>query len=114
MHLASTQQTPLQTLHGDAPRKLGERDRIEMLLSQGSWGPPIIARHPVFTVSPLSASPQTNHDAPLLHTMYVDKVLSGVKAVQTLSHLNRAHPQEARHLHTGLLKRCRHDPEHLR
>ncbi len=29
---------------------------------------------------------------PLLHTMYVDKPLSGVKAVQTLSRLNRAHP----------------------
>jgi type I restriction enzyme R subunit len=29
-----------------------------------------------------------------LHTMYVDKPLSGVKAVQTLSRLNRAHPQK--------------------
>jgi type I restriction enzyme, R subunit len=29
-----------------------------------------------------------------LHTMYVDKVLSGVKAVQTLSRLNRARPQK--------------------
>jgi len=29
-----------------------------------------------------------------LHTVYVDKVLSGVKAVQTLSRLNRAHPQK--------------------
>ena len=35
---------------------------------------------------------QTGYDEPLLHTMYVDKVLSGVKAVQTLSRLNRAHP----------------------
>ena len=26
--------------------------------------------------------------------MYVDKVLSGIKAVQTLSRLNRAHPQK--------------------
>ena len=33
---------------------------------------------------------QTGYDEPLLHTMYVDKVLSGVKAVQTLSRLNRA------------------------
>src|SRR5690606_7248106 len=31
---------------------------------------------------------------PLLHTMYVDKPLAGVKAVQTLSRLNRAHPQK--------------------
>jgi len=36
---------------------------------------------------------QTGYDEPLLHTMYVDKVLSGIKAVQTLSRLNRAHPR---------------------
>ena len=35
---------------------------------------------------------QTGYDEPLLHTMYVDKALSGIKAVQTLSRLNRAHP----------------------
>jgi type I restriction enzyme R subunit len=35
---------------------------------------------------------QTGYDEPLLHTMYVDKVLNGVKAVQTLSRLNRAYP----------------------
>jgi type I restriction enzyme, R subunit len=35
---------------------------------------------------------QTGFDQPLLHTMYVDKKLSGVKAVQTLSRLNRTHP----------------------
>lgn len=35
---------------------------------------------------------QTGFDQPLLHTMYVDKKLSGVKAVQTLSRLNRMHP----------------------
>jgi type I restriction enzyme R subunit len=37
---------------------------------------------------------QTGYDEPLLHTMYVDKVLAGIKAVQTLSRLNRAHPQK--------------------
>lgn len=37
---------------------------------------------------------QTGYDQPLLHTMYVDKALSGIKAVQTLSRLNRAHPQK--------------------
>ncbi|MDY0130084.1 MAG: type I restriction endonuclease, partial [Methanosarcina vacuolata] len=37
---------------------------------------------------------QTGYDEPLLHTMYVDKVLSDIKAVQTLSRLNRAHPQK--------------------
>lgn len=35
---------------------------------------------------------QTGYDEPLLHTMYVDKVLSNVKAVQTLSRINRAYP----------------------
>ena len=34
---------------------------------------------------------QTGYDEPLLHTMYVDKALSGVKTVQTLSRLNRCH-----------------------
>ncbi|GGF79017.1 type I restriction endonuclease subunit R [Wenyingzhuangia marina] len=34
---------------------------------------------------------QTGFDQPLLHTMYVDKKLSGVKCVQTLSRLNRMH-----------------------
>jgi type I restriction enzyme R subunit len=37
---------------------------------------------------------QTGYDEPLLHTMYVDKVLSGIQAVQTLSRLNRAHPMK--------------------
>lgn len=35
---------------------------------------------------------QTGFDQPLLHTMYVDKRLSGVQAVQTLSRLNRVAP----------------------
>ena len=37
---------------------------------------------------------QTGCDEPLLHTMYVDKTLSGIKAVKTLSRLNRAHPKK--------------------
>jgi type I restriction enzyme R subunit len=37
---------------------------------------------------------QTGYDEPLLHSMYVDKVLSGIRAVQTLSRLNRAHPKK--------------------
>jgi type I restriction enzyme, R subunit len=37
---------------------------------------------------------QTGYDEPLLHTMYVDKPLSDIKAVQTLSRLNRAHPKK--------------------
>jgi type I restriction enzyme R subunit len=34
---------------------------------------------------------QTGFDRPLLHTMYVDKKLGGVNAIQTLSRLNRTH-----------------------
>ena len=37
---------------------------------------------------------QTGYDEPLLHTMYVDKTLAGIKAVQTLSRLNRARPNK--------------------
>lgn len=37
---------------------------------------------------------QTGYDEPLLHTMYVDKTLAGIQAVQTLSRLNRSRPQK--------------------
>ncbi len=37
---------------------------------------------------------QTGFDEPLLHTMYVDKKLAGVHAIQTLSRLNRIHPDK--------------------
>ena len=50
---------------------------------------------------------QTGYDEPLLHTMYVDKPLSGVKAVQTLSRLNRAHPQK----HDVMVLDFMNDPE---
>ncbi|MGC7847673.1 type I restriction endonuclease subunit R [Desulforudis sp. 1088] len=53
---------------------------------------------------------QTGYDEPLLHTMYVDKVLSGVKAVQTLSRLNRAHPQK----HDTFVLDFVNDPEAIR
>lgn len=38
---------------------------------------------------------QTGFDQPLLHTMYVDKTLTGLGAVQTLSRLNRIHPDKS-------------------
>lgn len=38
---------------------------------------------------------QTGFDQPMLHTMYVDKKLGGVNAVQTLSRLNRVHPHKS-------------------
>lgn len=37
---------------------------------------------------------QTGYDEPLLHTMYVDKMLYDIKAVQTLSRLNRSCPKK--------------------
>ena len=37
---------------------------------------------------------QTGFDQPLLHTLYVDKRLAGIQAVQTLSRLNRTHPDK--------------------
>ena len=45
---------------------------------------------------------QTGFDQPLLHTMYVDKVLTGLNAVQTLSRLNRIHPLQDGHLRPRL------------
>jgi type I restriction enzyme R subunit len=53
---------------------------------------------------------QTGYDEPLLHTMYVDKVLHGVKAVQTLSRLNRAHPEK----HDTFVLDFVNDPEVIR
>lgn len=47
---------------------------------------------PEFQVLLVADKYQYGFDQPLLHTMYVDKKLSGVKAVQTLSRLNRTHP----------------------
>jgi type I restriction enzyme R subunit len=47
---------------------------------------------PEYQVLVVAEKYQTGFDEPLLHTMYVDKKLSGVAAVQTLSRLNRKHP----------------------
>jgi len=48
--------------------------------------------HPDFRVLLVAEKYQTGFDQPLLHTMYIDKRLSGIQAVQTLSRLNRTHP----------------------
>ena len=55
--------------------------------------PEMIQEHP-YRILVCADKFQTGYDEPLLHAMYVDKVLSSVKAVQTLSRLNRAHPQK--------------------
>lgn len=47
---------------------------------------------PEYRVLLVAEKYQTGFDQPLLHTMYVDKRLSGIQAVQTLSRLNRTHP----------------------
>ena len=47
---------------------------------------------PEYQVLLVAEKYQTGFDQPLLHTMYVDKRLSGIQAVQTLSRLNRIHP----------------------
>ncbi|GER93015.1 DEAD/DEAH box helicase [hot springs metagenome] len=53
---------------------------------------------------------QTGYDEPLLHTMYVDKPLSDIKAVQTLSRLNRAHPKK----HDTFILDFVNDPETIK
>ena len=45
----------------------------------------------MFNVLIVAEKYQTGFDEPLLHSMFVDKKLKGVKAVQTLSRLNRCH-----------------------
>jgi len=50
--------------------------------------------HDNFHVLIVAEKYQTGFDEPLLHTMIVDKKLRGVKAVQTLSRLNRIHPEK--------------------
>jgi type I restriction enzyme R subunit len=54
------------------------------------------AKQPVeFKILVVAEKYQTGFDQPLLTTMYVDKPLKGVAAVQTLSRLNRTHPLKA-------------------
>jgi type I restriction enzyme R subunit len=50
--------------------------------------------HPEYRFLIVANKFQTGFDQPLLHTMYVDKKLGGVNAVQTLSRLNRTHPDK--------------------
>jgi len=47
--------------------------------------------HELYRLLVVAEKYQTGFDQPLLHTMYVDKKLQGIKAVQTLSRLNRIH-----------------------
>ena len=70
-----------------------------MLTSAGLNGFPDNTIEKVFRTDPyrfliVADMFQTGYDEPLLHTMYVDKMLSDIKAVQTLSKLNRACPKK--------------------
>ncbi len=47
---------------------------------------------PEYQVLLVAEKYQTGFDQPLLHTMFVDKRLAGIQAVQSLSRLNRIHP----------------------
>ncbi|WP_249010488.1 type I restriction endonuclease subunit R [Conexibacter sp. DBS9H8] len=49
-------------------------------------------KKPAYGILIVAEKYQTGFDQPLLSGMYVDKTLTGVNAVQTLSRLNRAHP----------------------
>ena len=49
---------------------------------------------PEYQVLLVAEKYQTGFDQPLLHTMFVDKRLAGIQAVQTLSRLNRVHPSK--------------------
>ncbi len=53
---------------------------------------PDIFTKPEYRVLLVAEKYQTGFDQPLLHTMFVDKRLAGIQAVQTLSRLNRTHP----------------------
>ena len=57
---------------------------------------------------------QTGYDEPLLHTMYVDKILSGIKAVPDAVASQSSAPAETRRIRARLHERCRHHPRGVR
>jgi type I restriction enzyme R subunit len=74
--------------------KIPEKNYTEVGMNGGlkeSELPETFAK-PDFRVLLVAEKYQTGFDQPLLHTMYVDKRLAGIQAVQTLSRLNRSHP----------------------
>lgn len=74
--------------------KLSEKTYTEVAMNDGVKEkelPDTFAK-PDFRVLLVAEKYQTGFDQPLLHTMYVDKRLGGIQAVQTLSRLNRTHP----------------------
>jgi type I restriction enzyme, R subunit len=74
--------------------KLPEKTYTEVEMNRGVKEkelPDTFAK-PDYRVLLVAEKYQTGFDQPLLHTMYVDKRLAGIQAVQTLSRLNRTHP----------------------
>ncbi len=74
--------------------KIPEKSYTEVAMNDGLKEkelPDTFAK-PEFRVLLVAEKYQTGFDQPLLHTMYVDKRLAGIQAVQTLSRLNRTHP----------------------
>ena len=74
--------------------KIAEKTYTEVEMNRGLKEkelPDTFAK-PEYRVLLVAEKYQTGFDQPLLHTMYVDKRLAGIQAVQTLSRLNRTHP----------------------
>ena len=78
----------------------GERTHNEKSVSESSLNgfpsskiPEMIQQDP-YRILICADKFQTGYDEPLLSAMYVDKTLAGIKAVQTLSRLNRAAPNK--------------------
>jgi type I restriction enzyme R subunit len=86
--------------YGDVKALVAFSGRV--IADDGSWSEPGMNGFPEsqtaerfgeeYQVLVVAEKFQTGFDQPLLHTMYVDKVLSGLNAVQTLSRLNRILP----------------------
>lgn len=78
--------------------KDGESEYTESGMNRSKDGTPVNEKqlpevfHDDFNMLIVAEKYQTGFDEPLLHSMFVDKRLNGVKAVQTLSRLNRIHP----------------------
>ena len=78
----------------------GERDHGGRRVSEASLNGfpsnkiPEMVRQDPYRILICADKFQTGYDEPLLNTMYVDKTLSGIKAVQTLSRLNRSAPNK--------------------
>lgn len=76
--------------------KIGEEEYTEVKLNKldgthiSESSLPLFFASDLYNVLIVADKYQTGFDQPLLHTMFVDKKLKGVKAVQTLSRLNRS------------------------